>query len=474
MSLDPSEVTRTTPPQGPLWDVARNRDITTGVGKLTEHDLSVTTDRRGVWLRWEMLAGLPVDHGTVADEAAMLALHTFDADARVTVEPRCVVAGDTCTRTDLGSGYLCLCISNHGQLAADWRILPTKATTDALEVELATKVGSATLDVLLDERQPIASALTELSSLDTAELARLSTLVVADPSTPGLGLLRISTPASEKLPRLNADGSITLIDVPSGGGGGGSGDAVVDCWLQRIACAGGTSASTTVGALVSLFGELRAANIVGHLRWMELFLGDSFSAAKVPQMRPDCYTTFTGFTSGDWSLAGGLVGTGATKYISLNFAAAELGTSGKGGLGAWLLTTPADGNHPYVIGATSVGGAQRFALQLSLSNSGFYWGANTNGAMTGAAATPGHYYGQRSSVASRTLYRDGASVATNTTSDATALLDTAMCAMGAGGDSRYFASSVGAIYATDGELTAEQIATMHSALVASMAAIGRV
>lgn len=45
--------------------------------------------------------------------------------------------------------------------------------------------------------------------------------VLLGASTVGASLLSLSTPAAAKIPRINADGSVTLIDVPSGGGSGG-------------------------------------------------------------------------------------------------------------------------------------------------------------------------------------------------------------------------------------------------------------
>ena len=42
-------------------------------------------------------------------------------------------------------------------------------------------------------------------------------------SAVGEAMLALATPSAVKIPRINPDGSVTLIDVPSGGGGGGSG-----------------------------------------------------------------------------------------------------------------------------------------------------------------------------------------------------------------------------------------------------------
>lgn len=141
-TTEPQNVARTYVPTGSVWDIARNRDITTGVGKLISQDLSITTDRPGVWRQWEMVAGWPVDHGEVADQAAMLALHTFDGSATAHLLPRCVAPGDSCTRAD-DPGWRWHCLSGHGLTLADWERRPLSGALDGLAVTGHTHPQSA-------------------------------------------------------------------------------------------------------------------------------------------------------------------------------------------------------------------------------------------------------------------------------------------------------------------------------------------
>ena len=129
MSTDPEDVLRVQPPYGPLAWLLRNRDkVAAGTpGKLIPNDLAIITGR-GIARQWQLVAGLPVDHGTVADEAAMLALHV---DSSETAYPRWVVPGDSCLRTD-DPGWRWHCVAGHGQALSDWERRPLAPTIEAI------------------------------------------------------------------------------------------------------------------------------------------------------------------------------------------------------------------------------------------------------------------------------------------------------------------------------------------------------
>jgi len=153
MSIPPANVIRVTPPTGGLHGLAENRDHTTGAGLLTAQDMSVTTSGRlGVWMGYSLVAGFPADHGEVADEAAMITLHDWDDDAHERAQYHYVAPGDSCTRAD-DPGYRWVCLGNHGYSLADWERRPLGATVsdlrtdvDAMEIELAGKIGSSALE----------------------------------------------------------------------------------------------------------------------------------------------------------------------------------------------------------------------------------------------------------------------------------------------------------------------------------------
>lgn len=131
---------------GSLYGLLRNRLGINVATSLEAQELSCTVApaRRLVVLGHEPIAGFARDHGTVADEAAMLALHTLDSTTLI-AEPRFVAPGDSVLRTD-DPGWRWHCIAGHGTTLSDWERRPLSSKIAAIEVELGTKIGSAVLD----------------------------------------------------------------------------------------------------------------------------------------------------------------------------------------------------------------------------------------------------------------------------------------------------------------------------------------
>ena len=167
MSTDPDDIARSYVAPGTLWALARNRDITTGAGKLIAQDLGVVTDRPAVSLQWELIAGWPVNHGSVADEAAMLALHTYDSPAGDTPLLRYVAPGDSCTRAD-DPGWRWHCLSGHGTTLAQWERRPLAATITALATAASGAAGTATFAGISGQPGDNEALDTVLSALGTA------------------------------------------------------------------------------------------------------------------------------------------------------------------------------------------------------------------------------------------------------------------------------------------------------------------
>ncbi|MBP8962517.1 MAG: hypothetical protein KBG39_06190 [Opitutaceae bacterium] len=185
---------------GSLYALMRNALGLNVATSLESQELSCTVapDRRLVVLGHEPIAGFARDHGTVANEAAMLALHTLDSTTLL-AEPRFVAAGDSCLRAD-DPGWRWHCLRGHGTQLSDWERRP---------------LGGA-----LDGQTHAQSAIDSSSGWITTALAgKQDSLTISDV---GEAMLALATPAAQKIPRINANGSVTLIDVPSGGGGGAS------------------------------------------------------------------------------------------------------------------------------------------------------------------------------------------------------------------------------------------------------------
>lgn len=181
MSTPAERVIRVLAPFGTLASLLRNRDkvAADAPGKLTAHDLVAVTGR-GICRQWTLVAGLPVDHGTVADEATMLALHVDSAE---TPPPRWVVPGDSCTRAD-DPGWRWHCISGHGQALSDWERRPLGAALSGLAVSGHTHAISAVtgLQTALDGKQPASAVLSDLSDV-SGSLAYKGTVIAGGGGT---------------------------------------------------------------------------------------------------------------------------------------------------------------------------------------------------------------------------------------------------------------------------------------------------
>lgn len=142
---------------GSLYGLMRNALGLNVATPLESQELSCTVapDRRLVVLGHEPIAGFARDHGTVADEAAMLALHTLDGTTLLT-EPTFVAPGDSCIRTD-DPGWRWHCVAGHGTTLADWERRPLGGALEGLATSGHTHPISA-----------VAGLQTALDGLDTA------------------------------------------------------------------------------------------------------------------------------------------------------------------------------------------------------------------------------------------------------------------------------------------------------------------
>ena len=238
MSTPAAQVARTYVAPGTVWDVARNRDHTTGAGALIPQDLCATTDRAGVWLQWTMLAGFPVAHGEVADEAAMLALHTFGMDSADNPSPRYVAPGDSCLRTD-DPGWRWYCLSGHGLTLSDWERRPLAGALTGL----ATSGHTHTIAQV----EGLSGALESQQSTIDGQQEEIDALADRQLSDSGEGVSLIaSTPLG--LRKLVAGAGVTI--------------ALVGGAIEISAEGGGVGAGATPGDAMTDFSGLAAGEIV--------------------------------------------------------------------------------------------------------------------------------------------------------------------------------------------------------------------
>lgn len=448
---------------GSLYGLLRNRlglNVTTPLGA-QEISCTVTPDRRLVVLGHDPIAGFARDHGTVANEAAMLALHTLDSTTLI-AEPRFVAPGDSCLRAD-DPGWRWHCISNHGQALSDWERRPLAAALSGLAVSGHTHSMS---DV-----SGLAAALTGKQ----AAAANLSTLAAAAaPTSAGLALLSVATPEAPRIVQHNADGSITLIPVPSGGSSD-MGDMLLIDWRLRVERAGGTLSETSLTLAASLLSSLRTAGVILRLQRLDVWLGSDLRSRLTPLIdRLGGGAIPVGIAAGDVSEASGLTLNGSS-YIRTATTPAMLGTSGNGGLGWWEAVATASGGEEPMGSSDNRVGDNRYVLDLRSTLVAFRWGNKSNPSTIATARQAAHYYGQRSAATLRTLYRDGTSIATNTTSDDAygATVPISIGATNYAGTYYPWTGRCKLAYMTDGKMSAGDITALHSALSDFVAALGR-
>ena len=222
---------------GSLYALMRQKLGLNVATPLGAQELSVTAapDRRIVVLGTTPIAGFARDFGTVADEAAMLALHTLDSSTLL-AEPTFVAPGDSCLRTD-DPGWRWHCISGHGTTLADWERRPLAgALADVASGIAGAQPLDADLTAIAAQGVSAWGLARMADSGATATKAALSITRsdIGDASTAGRSLLAVTTPSGPKLVQVNADGSVSLVDASSGRGSSDTGASVYTTATQSI------------------------------------------------------------------------------------------------------------------------------------------------------------------------------------------------------------------------------------------------
>lgn len=241
----------------------------------------------------------------------------------------------------------------------------------------------------------------------------------------------------------------------------------------RVERAGGTLSETSLTLAASLLSSLRTAGVILRLQRLDVWLGSDLRSRLTPLIdRLGGGAIPVGIAAGDVSESSGLTLSGS-GYIRTATTPAMLGTSGNGGLGWWeAVATASGGAEPM---GSSDNGVNRYVIDLRSTFVAFRWGNTSNLATIATARQAAHYYGQRSAATLRTLYRDGTSIATNTTSDSADGNTVPICIGATNYAGTYYpwTGRCKLAYMTDGEMSAGDIAALHSALSDFVAALGR-
>lgn len=168
------------------------------------HELIRTTDGRVYhWTTSALeIVSAPVHHGTVADVAALDGIYLLPSCTRG-VHP-----GDTAYVTAAACEYRVTAGINATASWAACASIPSIPSIPTTPSEVgADPAGTADTAVSTHNTAPDAHA-----DIRTVIAGKQDSLTI---STVGTALLNLSTPTAEKIPRINADASVTLIDVPS-------------------------------------------------------------------------------------------------------------------------------------------------------------------------------------------------------------------------------------------------------------------
>lgn len=200
-------------------------------------------------------------------------------------------------------------------------------------------------------------------------------------------------------------------------------DADVAAWLTRVTAAGGTVSSTEQTAIHDFFVAAKAASsgYYSTLRRLNVPVGN-YAASLVPQINTLGAANdggSTGYSSADYDAATGWTTNGSSKYINTGYSP----NTATGGMSVYLRTAQAsDTNARIVIGGSNstetyriVGNRDATGATSAGAVSGS-WGGSGVAASTTGGMIAGFYQVSRTSATALTLYRNGASIATNNTS----------------------------------------------------------
>lgn len=263
-------------------------------------------------------------------------------------------------------------------------------------------------------------------------------------------------------------------------------------WRNRVIANGGSVSAATLKAVDTFCRSIVTNNLRDRFYRLNLFAGDNLSAALVPLFRgPSLTGTQTGnttdtnvgpFVSGDYSLTSGLQGNGSTKWLDTGLSADGLDTLATGHVAAGFTDAAPSTTGVGIIGATITSG-QRYGL-LTLGGTipetrGFWGGTASTDRATLAHVANNHVLASRVSATDLTLYREGTTTNTFSTSitpgASSAPLGVFAILGAAGARNTSFNVYAGRImsYSIGRSMTASQVAAYHTALEAFRVAIGR-
>lgn len=255
--------------------------------------------------------------------------------------------------------------------------------------------------------------------------------------------------------------------------GASSGEA--DVWEAAIIGLGGTITPTERGYADDLIAAIQAASYGAKIVYLLPFIGASIAAHRVPLRDslgagPATNGGTSPFTDADCDTATGIVNsTEKDAWLSTGILPQSV-NSNNIGLG-WYERNIGFGSSVEPIGCydSTAGGSGRCVIDLRSNVQRFSHGNVSNSAATATTASSAHYYGQRSASTLRRLYKDGATVVSNTTAD-TGFVGGQSCTITVMGNQTHTGARTpwkgrgGCAYITDGTMSDADVADFHTLL----------
>lgn len=250
-------------------------------------------------------------------------------------------------------------------------------------------------------------------------------------------------------------------------------------WANRVLANGGSVSASTLAAVSEFSRRIDAAGIRDRFYRLNLFCGTGLSAALVPLYRGPSLTgtqlgnitdTNTNFASGDYSESTGLLNGTGTKFLSTGVTSSQLPASS--GHVAWSFTNGSFSASGFAWGVSHTGTARTYSFINSASSQSVEIGSSAGNGFNITQSAYGRFLGSRTSTSLQTFYRNGASVATDTTARGatTGSTDQFLVFRSAGGSGSRFGMNY---YGFGESMTAAQAASFDSAVSAFLTALGR-
>ncbi len=242
----------------------------------------------------------------------------------------------------------------------------------------------------------------------------------------------------------------------------------VSVWQSTVASVGGTLAGDSLSIAQGLSNNLNIAPYSSKVVYLLPLLGSNIQAARVP-LRDSVGigpAANSNFVDADFSQSTGLQGNGVNKLFDLILTPSQLGSSGNGAYGYWENNINFGGSASDCPMGCRDDANDSFKGYLGSTFCGMQWGDVAGFFTNAAGASNGHYYFQRSGATLREFYKNGASVASNTSnSPATGANVRPILLMAHSNTApQYWAGRCAVAYMTNGTLSSTEIASFHTLL----------